>query len=104
MAERDRETFRQGDSSALRAERRAQQRRRLRRQRLLAAGALALVAAGIVAIVVSSGGGASGRRARSGAARRGQPKAHGGDSSGKVRNATPQPDWSPYTGPVPILE
>jgi peptidoglycan/xylan/chitin deacetylase (PgdA/CDA1 family) len=21
-----------------------------------------------------------------------------------VRNATPQPDWSPYTGPVPILE
>jgi peptidoglycan/xylan/chitin deacetylase (PgdA/CDA1 family) len=23
---------------------------------------------------------------------------------GLVRNATPQPDWGPYTGPVPILE
>jgi peptidoglycan/xylan/chitin deacetylase (PgdA/CDA1 family) len=25
-------------------------------------------------------------------------------SSGLVRNATPQPNWKPYTGPVPILE
>ena len=25
-------------------------------------------------------------------------------SGGLVRNATPQPDWQPYTGPVPILE
>jgi peptidoglycan/xylan/chitin deacetylase (PgdA/CDA1 family) len=25
-------------------------------------------------------------------------------SSGLVRNATPQPDWKPHTGPVPILE
>ncbi len=25
-------------------------------------------------------------------------------SGGKVRNATPQPDWEPHTGPVPILE
>jgi peptidoglycan/xylan/chitin deacetylase (PgdA/CDA1 family) len=25
-------------------------------------------------------------------------------STGLVRNATPQPDWKPHTGPVPILE
>lgn len=25
-------------------------------------------------------------------------------TAGLVRNATPQPDWRPYTGPVPILE
>lgn len=30
--------------------------------------------------------------------------ANGGGSSTKVRNATPQPSWKPYTGPVPILE
>jgi peptidoglycan/xylan/chitin deacetylase (PgdA/CDA1 family) len=27
-----------------------------------------------------------------------------GAIAGLVRNATPQPDWQPYTGPVPILE
>lgn len=27
-----------------------------------------------------------------------------GTSPTEVRNATPQPDWKPYTGPVPILE
>ena len=104
MAERDREPFGQEASSALRAERREQQRRRLRRQRLLAAGALALVGVGVVAIVAGSGGGASGRRARSTSPRRGQAKPRSDASSGKVRNATPQPDWQPYTGPVPILE
>jgi peptidoglycan/xylan/chitin deacetylase (PgdA/CDA1 family) len=28
----------------------------------------------------------------------------GGESTGLVRNATPQPGWQPHTGPVPILE
>ena len=27
-----------------------------------------------------------------------------GVNAGAVRNATPQPDWEPHTGPVPILE
>ncbi len=106
MAERDREPFRQEDSSALRAERREQQRHRLRRQRLAASGALLVVVAAAVAVIASSGdGGSSGRaRAKHTSAKTGQPKASGGDSSGKVRNATPQSDWRPYTGPVPILE
>lgn len=75
----------------------------MRRQRLLATGALALVAAGVIAVVLGSGGsGDNAKRAKNAsAAKPGQ--AHGG-GSGKVRNATPQPGWKPYTGPVPILE
>ncbi|HEX5526188.1 MAG TPA: polysaccharide deacetylase family protein [Solirubrobacterales bacterium] len=96
----------QQDPDPLRAERRKRQRARLRRQRLLAAGALVLVAAGIVAVVASSGGGSdSGAQRKNGGARSGQSKEPSdGGGSGKVRNATPQPDWKPYTGPVPILE
>jgi peptidoglycan/xylan/chitin deacetylase (PgdA/CDA1 family) len=104
MAERDREPFQPEDSSALRAERREQQRRRLRRQRLLVAGALLLVVAAVAAVVASGGNGNGETQAKHAAAKTGQPKARGGDSGGKVRNATPQSDWRPYTGPVPILE
>ncbi len=94
----------QQDPDPLRAERHERQRARLRRQRLLAAGALALVAAGIVAVVASSGGsGDSGAQRKNGGARSEQSKTPS-DGNGKVRNATPQPDWKPYTGPVPILE
>jgi peptidoglycan/xylan/chitin deacetylase (PgdA/CDA1 family) len=105
MAQRDREPLRE-DSSALRAERREQQRRRLRRQRLLAGGALALVVAAVAAAValIASSNGSGGKQATSASAKAGQPKPHGNDSGGKVRNATPQPSWKPYTGPVPILE
>lgn len=102
MAERDRDSDWREEPAAVRARRREQQRRRLRRQRLVAAAALGLVAAGIAAAVASSGGG-SGPRARNASSRRGQAKPRR-DSGGKVRNATPQPDWKPYTGPVPILE
>ncbi|HET7509020.1 MAG TPA: polysaccharide deacetylase family protein [Solirubrobacterales bacterium] len=87
MAERDREPFR-------------------RRRRLAAAGALLVVVAAVAAVIASGGnGGGSGEaQAKHASAKSGQPKARGGDSGGKVRNATPQPDWRPYTGPVPILE
>jgi peptidoglycan/xylan/chitin deacetylase (PgdA/CDA1 family) len=105
MAQQDRDPFRQEEPTALRAERREQQRLRLRRQRLLAVGALVLVAAGVVAVVASSGGG-SGSHAKASSAsapKSGQSQSHAG-SGGKVRNATPQPGWKPYAGPVPILE
>lgn len=75
----------------------------MRRQRLLLAGALALVAAGVVAVVVGSGGNSTPTKSAS-TAKPGQRQAHGGGTGGKVRDATPQPDWKPYTGPVPILE
>lgn len=87
MAERDREPFR-------------------RRRRLAAAGALLVVVAAVAAVIASGGdgGGSGGAQANNAAAESEQPQAHEGSSGGKVRNATPQPDWSPYTGPVPILE
>jgi len=92
--------------AAERAWRRAEGRRRLRRQRLLAAGAIVLVGGGIVAAIASSGGGGGGRQARTVASRHKGGRREGAQSEagGKVRNATPQPGWKPYTGPVPILE
>lgn len=92
--------------AAERVRRRAEERRRLRRQRLLAAGAIVLVGGGIVAAIASSGGGGGGRRARTVASRGKGGRREGAQSEagGKVRNATPQPGWKPYTGPVPILE
>src|SRR5690242_3186178 len=103
MAEHDRDPLRKEDFATRRAERREQQRRRLRRQRLLAAGALALVVAGAVAAVASSGGGGGSQERKSASSSQPAQKARR-SAAGKVRNATPQPDWKPYTGPVPILE
>lgn len=107
MAERDREPWEPEDWTARRAERRALEQGRLRRQRRLVGAALVLVAAAVAAAVlaVGSGGGDAGSAS--------SPKAtaihkraigHGEASGGKVRNATPQPNWRPYAGPVPILE
>ncbi|MGN6663225.1 MAG: polysaccharide deacetylase family protein [Solirubrobacterales bacterium] len=107
MAQRDRDPFRQEDLSSPRTERREQQRARLRRQRFLAVGALVVVAAGILAVVIGSGGGNGGAQTKNVAASESAPaqkQSHGSSSGGKVRNATPQPGWKPYTGPVPILE
>jgi peptidoglycan/xylan/chitin deacetylase (PgdA/CDA1 family) len=91
-----------------RTRRREEQRLRLRRQRLIAGGALALVAAAVIALIISlvTGSGGNGHRASASAARQHPRRASKdtGEASGKVRSATPQPDWRPYTGPVPILE
>jgi peptidoglycan/xylan/chitin deacetylase (PgdA/CDA1 family) len=94
-----------------RASRRREQRRvQVRRRRIVAIGSLAVVIAAVVIIVVSGtggddDGGSAAKLATSPAAGKGakaaKPKKKGAD---KVRNATPQPDWKPFTGPVPILE
>jgi peptidoglycan/xylan/chitin deacetylase (PgdA/CDA1 family) len=78
--------------------RRERQRRSLRRQRLSAGGALALAFLALAAVLLSGGAGSSSKRVT----RSGRSKAR--SRSGKVRNATPQPDWRPHVGPVPILE
>jgi peptidoglycan/xylan/chitin deacetylase (PgdA/CDA1 family) len=88
--------------------RREDRRRQLRRQRLLAAAALLVVGAAVIAVVASLVGGGddggTGKTTRS-ASQAHAARADEQDSgSGLVRNATPQPDWKPYTGPVPILE
>lgn len=94
--------------AAGRAKEREGQRRRLRRQRLLAAGALALVGAAVVALVVSLAGSSGGSGRKASASSTQQQSHHGGENAGEaageVSNATPQPGWKPYTGPVPILE
>ena len=94
------------DGRAERLARREQQRRQQRRRRLLAAVALLGVAAAVVAIVaVARGGHSASSVARTGnAGKRVRKGTKEGAPSSLVRNATPQPDWRPYTGPVPILE
>jgi peptidoglycan/xylan/chitin deacetylase (PgdA/CDA1 family) len=89
--------------------RRAARRREIRRRRLFATGALlAAVAAVVAAIVAFAGGSGSGGKKeyvfhRTGAEKSGESVSAAGES-GLVRNAHPQPDWEPHTGPVPILE
>jgi peptidoglycan/xylan/chitin deacetylase (PgdA/CDA1 family) len=73
--------------------RRAGRRRQIRRRRLVASGALMATVAVVVASIVLLGGGSGSSHAKTA----GQP-------AGLVRNATPQPDWKPHKGPVPILE
>ncbi|HSR93442.1 MAG TPA: polysaccharide deacetylase family protein [Solirubrobacterales bacterium] len=68
-------------------------------------GTLLVVAAIAIALVLRGGSGDSNRRHRvnepsARKANEGKPAA----SAGPVRNATPQPDWRPHRGPVPILE
>jgi peptidoglycan/xylan/chitin deacetylase (PgdA/CDA1 family) len=84
--------------------RRESEPRRRRGRRLLGA-LLALAACAIVGsiVIVFTGGTihASKSRVITGSGPATARQHHG---AGKVRNATPQPNWKPYTGPVPILE
>lgn len=92
---------------ARREQQRQQRRDQIRRRRLVAAAVLLVIVAAILAIVLTSGGDDSGpdpifERMHSAAT---TPEAKGeAQAGGLVRNATPQPDWEPHTGPVPILE
>jgi peptidoglycan/xylan/chitin deacetylase (PgdA/CDA1 family) len=97
----------QGSHPGERTRRREEQRRRLRRQRLSAAGALVVVGAIVAAVALSFAGGSSGSGRKPSAARtqnRRRSSDKGSGTAEPVRNASPQPDWTPYTGPVPILE
>ena len=88
--------------------RREQRRSQVRRRRIVALASLAIVIAAVVVIVVSGTGGdgdngANAANVTHSPAQVTKSKA-AKKASGKVRNASPQPDWKPYTGPVPILE
>jgi peptidoglycan/xylan/chitin deacetylase (PgdA/CDA1 family) len=89
--------------------RRERQRRAIRTRRIVAAGALGATGVAILVIVLSSSGGSGGSGGgtasdRSSGSSRIAAKTEASTGGGLVRNATPQPDWKPYTGPVPILE
>ena len=94
---------------AERLARREQQRRRVRRRRYVAVAVLLIGIVAIVALVsilgMSTSGGNSGPGAAADSSRHGA-KIRGAQNRGSrlVRNATPQTDWKPFTGPVPILE
>src|ERR1700733_10427658 len=94
------------------ARREDQRRRRARRRqrRLIGLGAVFValaVAAGIALLLVGGSKSSPPNAAVAGA----RPGGTGGEQASPgdggtelVRNATPQPGWRPYTGPVPILE
>ncbi len=104
MAER-RDNLRSDRERAERRARREQQRRKGKQGRRAALGVLAglaafVVAGALFALALSSRGGGH-VRSIGGTATQAKP---GRATSRLVRNATPQPGWKPYTGPVPILE
>jgi len=105
-------------SEELRA-RRAERKRQIRRRRLVAGGALVAGVGAALAVVVITGSGGSGSGGRRAGLTEAIPDSHVLQGPGvhakrisrddprslfKVRNSTPQPDWEPHTGPVPILE
>jgi len=98
-------------------ERRAERRRQIRRRRIFAGLALGgVVAAVVVVVAVASNGSDDSVRIggiRVGTVRSVKPVNDSGKTKaeietegegGEVRNSTPQPDWEPHAGPVPILE
>jgi peptidoglycan/xylan/chitin deacetylase (PgdA/CDA1 family) len=88
--------------------RRAGRRRQIRRRRLIASGAMAAIVVAVALVALVGGNSGSSRAEPSGgpsaAAATGGKSASGTKSSQLVRNSSPQPDWEPHTGPVPILE
>jgi peptidoglycan/xylan/chitin deacetylase (PgdA/CDA1 family) len=84
--------------------RRERQRRQVRRQRLLAGGAIAAGALAVAAVLLTGGSAGSRHLNRRAVGRSTARSRRGRQQMGLVRNATPQPDWRPHTGPVPILE
>ncbi|HEY2477530.1 MAG TPA: polysaccharide deacetylase family protein [Solirubrobacterales bacterium] len=93
--------------------RRGPTRSQILRRRVVAVGSLVVIVVAVVIVIAGSGGGgddgghgkpATAGGGRSGAKAEKSEAAGSAGEGGKVRNATPQADWKPYTGPVPILE
>jgi hypothetical protein len=94
-----------------RARRRGPTRAQVVRRRLVALASLIVVVVAVVIVLTSSDGdegdqGAATQVTGTGTGHQKKAKAakSGSGKSNKVRNATPQADWKPYKGPVPILE
>jgi len=92
------------------ARRRGPTRGQIMRRRLVALGSLVVVAVAVVIVLTSAGDGeddgSAGKPASGSGAAPKKAKASKAESgkSSEVRNATPQANWKPYKGPVPILE
>jgi len=97
------------------ARREAQRRNRARarKRRAIALGVAVVAIAAVVGVAALAGGSSNGGNdsgssgSRTGVAPTAEKAPHPagrGEGAGLVRNATPQPDWEPHTGSVPILE
>jgi peptidoglycan/xylan/chitin deacetylase (PgdA/CDA1 family) len=92
------------------ARRRGPTRAQVMRRRIVAIASLAVVVIAVIIVLTSSGDEgdkSSGKLAAGKSAAhhtKAKPATSASGEGGKVRNATPQADWKPYTGPVPILE
>jgi peptidoglycan/xylan/chitin deacetylase (PgdA/CDA1 family) len=92
-----------------RARRHGPSRATVIRRRVVALASIVVVIVAVIIVINSAGGdedsGNSSANASHATKHHGQGKAKKAKkSSGKVRNSTPQANWKPYTGPVPILE
>ncbi|HXF32887.1 MAG TPA: polysaccharide deacetylase family protein, partial [Solirubrobacterales bacterium] len=86
------------------APRSAPTRSQIVRRRLTAVAAIVVMAVAVVVVLASAGGGSEDEGAATAAGPTKQTKEKSKPQSQEVTNATPQADWKPYTGPVPILE
>jgi peptidoglycan/xylan/chitin deacetylase (PgdA/CDA1 family) len=85
------------------APRRAPTRAQIIRRRLTAVAGIVVVAVAVIVVLASAGGSddqGTGKAAAQTKKTTETPK----PESHEVTNATPQADWKPYAGPVPILE
>jgi peptidoglycan/xylan/chitin deacetylase (PgdA/CDA1 family) len=74
------------------------------RRRLTAIAALLVVAVAVVIVLASAGGSSDDKGTGKAAAATTKTTGKAQPENHEVTNATPQADWKPYTGPVPILE
>jgi peptidoglycan/xylan/chitin deacetylase (PgdA/CDA1 family) len=89
------------------ARRRGPSRGQIMGRRLVALGSIVVVVVAVIIVLTSQGNGDSGKAtAHTSPAKKvaKKTKAEKKAESGKVTNATPQADWVPHRGPVPILE
>jgi peptidoglycan/xylan/chitin deacetylase (PgdA/CDA1 family) len=88
------------------ARRRGPSRGQIIRRRLVAIGSIVVVVVAVIIVLSSSGGedDSGEATARSPQVKKLAQKTKKKAAPGKVTNATPQADWVPHRGPVPILE
>lgn len=89
------------------ARRRGPSRSQIMRRRLVALGSIVVVVVAVIIVLTSSQGDDGSSKPTAGASQakkvaKKTPEKKAG--SGKVTNTTPQADWVPHRGPVPILE
>jgi peptidoglycan/xylan/chitin deacetylase (PgdA/CDA1 family) len=97
---------------AQRARSQAKRRAQIIRRRVVALASLVVVAVAIIIVINSAGAGDDSSNAPSHAAAvrqaakksKAEAKAKAEAEPTEVRNSTPQADWKPHLGPVPILE